>query len=84
MLDVLKDFLSWLVTQFWDIVQQLLIALLSAIPIPDWAYEVAPAFTAMVNYASYPMWLVAFDVGLPIYVSAMGIRFFIRRIPGIG
>jgi hypothetical protein len=84
MLEILKDFIDWLITQFWDIVQTLLIALLSVIPVPDWANDVAPAINTMVATASYPMWLAAFDVGLPIMASAMGIRFFIRRIPGIG
>ena len=84
MFDVLKEFFDWLVTQFWSIAEKLLIALLNAIPFPDWMLEVGPAITSMVEAASYPMWLVGFDVGLPIMCSAMGIRFIIRRIPGIG
>ena len=84
MFDILKEFFDWLITQFWDIVQTLLVALMSVIPLPDWVADIAPNLSSMVAAASYPMWLVGFDVGLPIMCSAIGIRFFIRRIPGIG
>jgi len=84
MFDILTQFFDWLVTQFWDVAQSLLMALLSILPFPDWVSNVAPAIETMVSYASYPFWLVGFDVGLPILASATGIRFIIRRIPGIG
>jgi len=84
MFEVLKDFVDWLVTQFWEIAETLFLALLSALPFPEWMSEVGPSMTTAVEYAAYPFWIAGFDVGLPIVVSAMGIRFFIRRIPGIG
>lgn len=84
MIDILKNFFDYLISIFWDLVSTLLVALLSVIPVPDWAYNVGPAFSTMAEISSYPLWLTGFDIGVPIVTSAMAIRFFIRRIPGIG
>lgn len=84
MLDAIKDAVDWLVTQFWDIVQTLLLAILNAIPVPDWAQNAGDAVQFLVEHAGYGLWITACDVGVPIIFSAMTIRFIIRRIPGIG
>ncbi|WP_320819154.1 hypothetical protein [Thalassolituus sp.] len=84
MIDRLIEFFDYIVSLFWQLAGDILFAVLNAIPVPDWISDVGPNLSAMIAYASYPMWIAGIDVGIPIMCSALLIRFFIRRIPAIG
>jgi hypothetical protein len=84
MWELLKDFGNWLIDQFWSALVGLVTALLSLIPAPDFSDTAISYIESASSIISYPVWLVGFDVGFPMIIGAMLIRFFIRRLPVVG
>jgi len=79
-LEALKAFTEFVLGFLLD----LLVGLLNLIPAPDFIDSTIQALNTVSDVAAYPLYVVAFDVGFPILISASLIKFFIRRLPFIG
>lgn len=88
---MLQDFAQWLQDELhafalWllDLVLSAAAALLSAIPVPDWATSL-PSLTAALSPGV--LWfanLAALPFGASVVGSAYALRWFIRRLPFVG
>jgi hypothetical protein len=78
--EALRQFTDWVLSLFVD----LFVYLLNLIPVPEFVEQAKEAITTFGNYAGYPLYLIAFDVGFPMVVSALLLKFLIRRLPFIG
>lgn len=88
-LDWLREFAEWLLDillyipqKIWELILGAVAAVLEAIPVPAWMQtdpfaNINPGIAWMLNEFQ-----IAF--GLTVVLSALGIRFLIRRIPLIG
>ena len=79
-LEALKRFTDWVLSLFVDF----FVYLLDLIPVPSFVEQAKAAIVTFGNYAGYPLYLIAFDVGFPMVVSAVLLKFLIRRLPFIG
>ena len=84
MSEILQQWWDSIWSKFWEYSRDLLLALLEALPVPDWAAEAPQALQYLAEHAGYAVYVCALDRGIEIFASAMLIRFVIRRIPGIG
>jgi hypothetical protein len=78
--EALRQFTDWVLSLFVDF----FVYLLNLIPVPEFVEQAKEAITTFGNYAGYPLYLIAFDVGFPMVVSALLLKFLIRRLPFIG
>lgn len=79
-LNALKQVTEWIV----DGIFNLIIYLLSFIPAPEFVDPTITALNVVADKSGYALWLTGFDVGLPIMMTSLAIRFLIRRLPFIG
>ena len=79
-LEALKRFTDWVLSLFVDF----FVYLLDLIPVPAFVDQAKDAIATFGDYAGYPLYLIAFDVGFPMVVSAVLLKFLIRRLPFIG
>ncbi len=80
LLEALKRFTDWVLSLFVDF----FVYLLNLIPVPTFVEQAKDAITTFGDIAGYPLYLIAFDVGFPMVVSAVLLKFLIRRLPFIG
>jgi hypothetical protein len=78
--EALRQFTDWVLSLFVDF----FVYLLNLIPVPEFVEQAKEAITTFGNYAGYPLYLIAFDIGFPMVVSALLLKFLIRRLPFIG
>lgn len=79
-IEALKQFTDWVLSLFVNF----FVYLLNLIPVPEFVEQAKEAIATFGNYAGYPLYLIAFDVGFPMVVSAVLLKFLIRRLPFIG
>jgi len=79
-LEALKRFTDWVLSLFVDF----FVYLLDLIPVPSFVEQAKNAIVTFGNYAGYPLYLIAFDIGFPMVVSALLLKFLIRRLPFVG
>lgn len=79
-LEALRQFTDWVLSLFVDF----FVYLINLIPVPEFVEQAKEAISTFSNYAGYPLYLIAFDVGFPMVVSAVLLKFLIRRLPFIG
>jgi hypothetical protein len=79
-LEALRQFTDWVLSLFVDF----FVYLLNLIPVPEFVEQAKDAISTFGDYAGYPLYLIAFDVGFPMVVSAVLLKFLIRRLPFIG
>ncbi len=78
------DVLLYVPQQLFSLLVDGLIAVLAAIPVPAWVQTVATAGGSLAGDVVWWLDLLQFQTGLAIWISSLGIRFLIRRIPVIG
>lgn len=78
--EALKQFTDWVLSLFVNF----FIYLLNLIPVPDFVDQAKDAISTFGDFAGYPLYLIGFDVGFPMVVSAVMLKFLIRRLPFIG
>ena len=61
-----------------------LVSILSTIPVPSFISDISSNGSAIGGQASFYMGVFRIDDGVPLILSALVIRFIIRRIPVIG
>lgn len=79
-IEALRRFTDWFLGLFVD----LFVSMLDLIPVPTFVEQSKDAISNFGSIASYPLYLIAFDVGFPMVVSAALLRFLIRRLPFVG
>lgn len=80
----ISDFFSSLWLIIWQKILEGLASVLNAIPVPDFFYQASGALSGFPPQLVFALDVLQFDLGLPMILSAYGIRFLIRRIPIIG
>lgn len=60
------------------------IYMIDRIPVPDFINNIVPAANQVLNFAAYPLYLCAFDIGWKIMLSALVARFLLKLIPFVG
>lgn len=78
------DFFEWIIVRWFSMIFDAIIALLSAIPVPDWLSNLSSNIAGLNTGVLY--FVAAFEIptGLTWMLSAYLLRFLIRRIPFIG
>lgn len=84
MIEAIGNMLKQVTEWFFDVLFQLMVYLLSFIPNPDFVASTIAAINIIVEKSGYILWLMGFDVGFPIAMTSLLIRFLIRRLPFIG
>jgi hypothetical protein len=79
-IEALRQFTDWILSLFVNF----FVYLLNLIPVPEFVEQAKEAISTFGTYAGYPLYLIAFDVGFPMVVSAVLLKFLIRRLPFIG
>jgi len=79
-LEALRQFTNWFLSLFVDF----FVFLMNLIPVPPFVEQAKQAISTFGDIAGYPLYLIAFDVGFPMVVSAVLLKFLIRRLPFIG
>lgn len=80
----LKDLLLWVPRKLWAELLDGLAALIEAIPVPSFVYDVQSAFAGLSGNIVFFANKFAVPEGLIMVLAAYAIRFVIRRIPIIG
>lgn len=80
----ISDFFSNLPLIIWQKILEGLAAIIQAIPVPDFFNKAVNAFSSLPPQVVFAFDVMQFDVGLPMILTAYGLRFLIRRIPIIG
>lgn len=91
MFDLLKEFAEWLLDallyvprKVWEMLLDGLAGLIEAIPVPDFMQNLSSLFASMPSGVAYFASALQLGTGVTIILSALVIRFVIRRIPVIG
>ncbi len=80
----LLSFLKWAAAWVWQTVLDALVAVLNAIPVPDWLSSAAAVVGSIPPSVAFFLGALQIPSGLAIILGAYTIRFLIRRIPLIG
>jgi hypothetical protein len=80
----LLGFVDWIFIEFFDVVCAALLAVLNALPLPTWWTTAGASLAALPPGVLYYGQMFDFGTGFAIIVTAVGLRFLIRRLPFIG
>lgn len=83
-LEWLKEFFQWVFMWLWQQILEGLLAVLNAIPVPDFVNQAQGAFASLSGNILFFANKFALGEGIVMVLAAYGIRFLIRRIPIIG
>lgn len=83
-LEWLKEFFQWVFMWLWQQILDGLLAVLNAIPVPDFVNQAQGAFASLSGNILFFANKFALGEGIVMVLAAYGIRFLIRRIPIIG
>ena len=79
-LDGIAAVFNWILEQ----ILLALVALLALIPVPDWLSNASPAIQALFDTFGWGLGIIQAEFGFSVVISALIIRFIIRRLPFIG
>lgn len=85
--DYFDSLVNAIASVFNWIFEQLMIALISVltlIPVPSWLSNASPAIQQMFDTFGWGLGIMQADFGLAVTISALLIRFTIRRLPVVG
>lgn len=80
----LKDLLLWLPLKLWEMLLDGLAAVLEAVPVPDFIAAAQGYMSGVGGNVLFVLNLFAVPQGMTMIMSALVLRFVIRRIPFIG
>jgi len=80
----LKDLLLWLPLKLWEMLLDGLASVIEALPVPDFLAAAQGLFSGVGGNVLYVLGLFAVPEGIGMIISALILRFIIRRIPLIG
>ncbi len=80
----LYDVLMWVPRKLWDLLLSSLLAILEAIPVPDWLSNAGGLLSAIPGGVWWFASALEIGYGIGVVLAAYGLRFLIRRIPLIG
>lgn len=80
----LKELLLWIPRQIWESILAALAAVLEAIPVPDFISTAQGYFNGVGGNVLWVLNLFAVPQGMAMVMSALILRFLVRRIPLIG
>lgn len=83
-LDAIYDLFMYVPLKIYELLLSGLSAVISAIPVPDWAVNASSYAGSIPDGVMYFVQPFNVGSGIAIMLSAFGIRFLIRRIPFIG
>lgn len=80
----LMDLLLWIPKKVFELIMDALASVLEALPVPDFIIMAADAFSGISGNVVFFASKFAIAEGISIYLSALALRFIIRRIPFLG
>lgn len=80
----LKDLLLWLPLKIWEMITDGLAGVLEAIPVPDFINQAKGFMGGIPGNVLWVLDLFAVPQGMTMIMSALLLRFLVRRIPLIG
>lgn len=80
----LLNVLLYVPRKLWDWLLQGVLAVLDAIPVPDWFSNAGNFMSGIDSYVWFFAHVAQVPAGIAIMLSAYTIRFLIRRIPLVG
>lgn len=80
----LKDLMLYLPKKWWADMLDALAAIIQALPVPDFVYQAANAFSATPPMIVFFANKFAVPEGIAMMLAALIARFILRRIPLIG
>lgn len=84
MLDAIFDFFKWLYDFIINSIFEGIIIMLEQIPVPDFISDISTNASAIGGQAAFYMGVFRIDDGVLIVISALSLRFIIKRLPFIG
>lgn len=83
-LEWVVDFFQWLMVKAATLIFDAIIAVLSAIPVPDWLTGISGNIGSINGGVLYFIGPFEFGTGMAWVISAYLLRFLIRRLPVVG
>lgn len=80
----LYDFVLWLPRKLWQELLEALNNLIHYIPVPDFFADAGTAMASIPSGVAFFAQVGQFNYGLTVVITALTIRFLIRRIPLVG
>lgn len=78
------DFFQWIMVKAAVLIFDAIIAVLSAIPVPDWLTGISGNIGSLSSGVLYFVAPFEFGTGMAWVISAYLLRFLIRRLPVVG
>lgn len=80
----LKDLLLWLPIKLWEMLLEAFATLFESIPVPDFILQAQSLFNGVGGNVLWVLNLFAVPQGMTMIMTALVLRFALRRIPVIG